>query len=81
MPIGFDRVCMGCNSGVARVLGRLGKVLVWSWHGFGKYPTEPGEAGEVACGLRPPHKFSRFLKTFILGVTSEVYITCIASQL
>lgn len=37
----------------------------------GKYPTEPTGAGGVGCGLRPSHKFSRFLKTFNLGITKN----------
>lgn len=81
--VGVEWVGMVCVAGVVRGLGRLAWFLR-CWHGNGKYPTEPEKAGGEGAGLRPPHKFSEFLKTFVFGVTSEVHIiiytTCTASQ-
>ena len=78
--VGVEWVGMVCVAGVVRGLGIWGRF----GHGSGKYPTEPERAGGEGVWLRPPHKFSEFLKTFVLGVTSEVHIivytTCTAPQ-
>ena len=43
--------------------------------------TEPQEVGQGAGGLRPSHKFSRFLKTYHLGFTLVATPSCLHCDL
>jgi len=61
--------CCGCWIWEMCIAGDVGVERVWGGGWNGKYPTEPMGVGGVGCGLRPSHKFSRFLKIFNLGIT------------